>query len=380
MIGAVSAARSDRVCRCADRSSCLAGETSPAGPCAGPTRRGSPNNSRSPTSWPHSLGEPDDQAVSDLLPAVTRTRTPDGKAVVPIRPSTPLGASALLVNGHGQPNAGSELRKEIASADRIDLGYAPSSAGREWILERSWRSSSAGVAGELRVITTTYRGATERRALDRLTDLGRTSRSHTRPEPPACTPRRGCSAGSRAIQRRMSARRTCRSRHSSTGWSGTSGCRPWSRPTCSTRSRRPSRNTGPTLVRTLRPGDARRRARSGAQSGEDLDRGEILTTIDVRPYGYQSEVLADLAAERGAARPVAQPGRDGHRDRQNYCVGARLPAAASRGHGRLAAVRGLTKEILGQSREVFRQVMRTGRPVNCWSTGNARTEWRHVFA
>ena len=40
---------------------------------------------------------------------------------LPPPPATPYSQSDLLVNAEGQPNIGSELRAELASADNVDL-------------------------------------------------------------------------------------------------------------------------------------------------------------------------------------------------------------------------------------------------------------------
>ena len=83
------------------------------------------------------------------------------------RPKTPLNEAALLTNASGEPSLASELRAEIDSADSIDLLCAfVMWHGLRLIEEDLQRAHSAGVP--IRVITTTYIGGTERRALDRL--------------------------------------------------------------------------------------------------------------------------------------------------------------------------------------------------------------------
>ena len=99
-------------------------------------------------------------------------RSPLG-AVVPLPPppATPFSQSDLLVNAEGQPNVGSELRAELASADSVDLICA----FVIWSGVRHLREALAGVkarGGRVRVITTTYMGATEKRAVDELVALG----------------------------------------------------------------------------------------------------------------------------------------------------------------------------------------------------------------
>ncbi|MFB0626444.1 DUF3427 domain-containing protein [Streptomyces sp. AB3(2024)] len=83
------------------------------------------------------------------------------------RPSTPLSETALITNSPEDPSLGSELRAELATADRIDLLCAFVKWHGLRVLEQPLKAAAArGVP--IRVITTTYIGATERRALDRL--------------------------------------------------------------------------------------------------------------------------------------------------------------------------------------------------------------------
>ena len=90
---------------------------------------------------------------------------------LPPLPATPFSQSDLLVNAEGQPNIGSELKAELASADSVDLICA----FVIWTGVRHLRQSLAEVIrreGRVRVITTTYMGATEKRAVDELFKLG----------------------------------------------------------------------------------------------------------------------------------------------------------------------------------------------------------------
>jgi superfamily II DNA or RNA helicase/HKD family nuclease len=90
---------------------------------------------------------------------------------LPPRPTIPLTTSDLLYNGRGQPTLGAELQLEIESADRIDLICAfVIWTGVRILLEPLRRLVERG--GQLRVITTTYMGVTEPRAVNALTDLG----------------------------------------------------------------------------------------------------------------------------------------------------------------------------------------------------------------
>ncbi|MGZ3115713.1 DUF3427 domain-containing protein [Streptomyces sp. H62] len=84
-----------------------------------------------------------------------------------IRPLTPLSDTSLLTNSPEDLSLGSELRAELATADRIDLLCAFVKWYGIRVLEDSLRAAKErGVS--IRVITTTYMGATDRHALDRL--------------------------------------------------------------------------------------------------------------------------------------------------------------------------------------------------------------------
>ena len=84
-----------------------------------------------------------------------------------IRPATPLTEAALLTNAHGEPNLGGELRAEIDTSNDVDLLCAFVKWHGLRLLEQELRRLRDRGA-RFRVITTTYMGATERMALDRL--------------------------------------------------------------------------------------------------------------------------------------------------------------------------------------------------------------------
>ncbi|WP_406833213.1 DUF3427 domain-containing protein [Pedococcus sp. KACC 23699] len=115
------------------------------------------------------LGSPDQTlATSAQLMSVTSTSRP-GRPVRDLskRPSTPLSDAALLTNAPGEPGMGHEIQAELASADRVDVIMA----FVKWYGLRLFEDQlrllrERGIP--LRVITTTYMGATERTALDRL--------------------------------------------------------------------------------------------------------------------------------------------------------------------------------------------------------------------
>ena len=107
----------------------------------------------------------------DLLQAIADPAEVPGLVRFPVRPEVPLSISALLVNGRDQPRIGTEVQKELASADRVDLLCAFVKWYGVRVLEEHLEAFIRR-GGKMRVITTTYIGATDRRALDRLAELG----------------------------------------------------------------------------------------------------------------------------------------------------------------------------------------------------------------
>lgn len=84
-----------------------------------------------------------------------------------LRPATPFSDAALMTNARNEPTLAAELRAELASADHVDLLCAFVKWHGLRLLERELTElRRRGVP--LRVITTTYLGATDARALDAL--------------------------------------------------------------------------------------------------------------------------------------------------------------------------------------------------------------------
>ncbi len=109
-------------------------------------------------------------APAAVLRAVLR-RLPDGSAESVSEPLIPLLDTTLLTNAPGEPSLWSQVRSEIESADRIDLVMAfIRRSGIAPLLEPLRRHCQDGKP--LRVLTTTYTGSTEGRALDELSELG----------------------------------------------------------------------------------------------------------------------------------------------------------------------------------------------------------------
>ncbi len=98
-------------------------------------------------------------------------RLPDGSAEVIERPLTPLLDTTVLTNAPGEPAVAHETRAEIPSADGIDVLMAFIRwSGVRRLMDALARHCRAGKT--LRVLTTTYTNSTEQRALDELVRIG----------------------------------------------------------------------------------------------------------------------------------------------------------------------------------------------------------------
>ncbi len=115
-------------------------------------------------------GAPDGQQVAP--PARELRAVFADAALTPRRPEIPLGASALLTLGHGEPRIGSELAREFASADRVDvlISFITRGGVRQLTdaIDGLCRRHRAGAPPSLRILTTTYTGATEAAAVEDL--------------------------------------------------------------------------------------------------------------------------------------------------------------------------------------------------------------------
>ena len=89
-----------------------------------------------------------------------------------VRPRLPLRSTELIVNGRHDLRIGLELGRELASANRVELLCSFLKWSGVRLIEAALGDFLARHPGGLRVLTTTYMGATERRALDRLRELG----------------------------------------------------------------------------------------------------------------------------------------------------------------------------------------------------------------
>jgi superfamily II DNA or RNA helicase/HKD family nuclease len=90
------------------------------------------------------------------------------------RPDTPLALGCLLAGTRLDPSLVSQIRKELSSADHVDILCSFIKWSGIRILEEDLRTFTARSAVRLRVLTTSYLGATDLKAVDLLESLPNT--------------------------------------------------------------------------------------------------------------------------------------------------------------------------------------------------------------
>lgn len=324
---------------------------------------------------------------TDQLLSLTRPSGPGVTGQAITRPRTPLSDAALLTNSHGEPSLGSEVRAELDSADGVDLLCAFVRWHGVRVLEPELRSlADRGVP--LRVVTTTYVGATERAALDRLAQqFGAQVKVQYD-----------------ALRTRLHAKAWLFHRNTGfdTAYVGSSNLSRSALLDGVEWNVRLSKVATPSLMQKFRatfdsywndntfepyePARDRDRlddALVEARGGGSRHRVTIsLSGLEVRPYAYQQDMLDQLAVER------AEHGR--HRNLIVAATGTGKTVVAAVDYRDLSnAEPGERPSLLfvAHRREILEQSLRTYREVLADASfgelyvGGARPErWRHVFA
>ncbi len=331
---------------------------------------------------------PDEALEGDVrqLMALTQRSAPGVVARTTARPSTPLSDAALLTNSHGEPSLGSELRLELDTADRVDLLCAfVKWHGIRVIATELQHLRQRGAP--LRVITTTYIGATEKAALDKLvTDFGATVKiSYDR------------------LGTRLHAKAWLFARRSGfdTAYVGSSNLSKQALLEGLEWNVRLSSVATPSLLEKFRATfetywndesfetydpdhDGDRLADALAEAGGRTSSETTLTLsgLDVRPYPYQSEMLESLSVERNVH------GR--HRNLIVAATGTGKTVVAALDYRRLGEHRATGRpcllfvahrqEILQQARRMYREVLADGTFGELYVDGSHPERWQHVFA
>lgn len=323
-----------------------------------------------------------DHATSELLQALFPAQKVGlGTPGPPPRPSIPLSRSELLVNARGEYCVGREIEKEIRSADRIDLLCSFIKwSGLRLFLDAMQDFLAAGKP--LRVITTVYMGATDRRALDRLVELGAEVR---------------ISYDTRRTRLHAKAWLFHRATGFSTAYIGSSNLSAaaqldgleWNVRVSSIDAARIVRKFAATFdtywedtefVPYGAAEEERRQFDRALKCEQSAESSESLALLDIRPYPFQQEILERLEVERSV-----------HHRTKNLIVaatGTGKTIVAALDYRRLCDRYGARKllfvahrkEILKQSRSVFRQVLRDGSFGELYVEGRRPEQGTHVFA
>ena len=296
-----------------------------------------------------------------------------------LRPLIPLADSTLLVNAGGEPSVGQALIHEIPSAQQVDMLCAFIKwSGLRLLQEplnellRSGRS--------LRVLTTVYMGATDRRALDWLVAHGAEVR---------------VSYDTRRTRLHAKAWLFHRTSGSSTAYIGSSNLSTAALHDGLEWNVRLSAQDNEGILSKFqatfesyweegefepyRASEIEQRRFDRASANETSSDATPLSFFDIRPYAYQQEILDKLSAERSL-----------HGRWRNLVVaatGTGKTVVAALDYARQACPAHPTllfvahrREILQQSLATFRQVLRDGSFGELLVDGQRPSQWRHVFA
>ncbi len=329
----------------------------------------------------------DGSAPSDPASQLLALVAPDiaGTATAPGRPAIPLSEAALLTNAHGEPNLGASLRSELQTADRIDLLCAFIKwPGVRVVEEQLQICRQRGI--ELRVITTTYMGATERLALDRLVQhFG----AHVKVQYDALRTRLHAKAW---LIRRATGYDTAYVGSSNLSRSALLDGLEW--------NVRLSGVATPTLLDKFAATfdaywndpsfelydplrDASRLDEALAEAGGRISSDRVtvsLSGVQIKPYGYQQEMLDEIQAERSI--------HDRHRNLVVAATGTGKTVLAALDYRRLAEdlerpsllFVAHRKEILEQSLRTYREVLNDPTFGELFVGGKRPNRWRNVFA
>ena len=338
---------------------------------------------------------PDPEVLQEALHETGPDRIKRLEAVMPagiidsslyIRPATPFSETALMTNARDEPTLAAELRAELASADQVDLLCAFVKWQGVRLLENELSELKQRKL-PLRVITTTYLGATDARALDALVnDYGAEVRinyeiNQTRLHAKAW------------MLRRKTGFHTAYVGSSNLSHAALVDGLEW--------NVRLSAVSTPHLLEKFRAtfdsywesrdfepynpaddGDKLREALDIASGNRTTDRVVItLSGLEVQPKPYQAEMLEQLDAERQL--------HDRHRNLIVAATGTGKTVIAALDYRRLREAHGRDlsllfvahrKEILLQARRMYQEVLTEPTFGEMLVDGEEPTKWRHAFA
>jgi superfamily II DNA or RNA helicase/HKD family nuclease len=318
------------------------------------------------------------------LEELARAGLPQGRLP---RPATPFSDAALMTNSRSEPTLAAELRAEMGSADEVDLLCAfVKWQGLRLLGDQLRELQHRGVP--LRVITTTYLGATDARALDALVDeFGAEVRvnyetDRTRLHAKAWLLRRDTGFHTAYVgSSNLSHAALVDGLEWNVRLSAVSTPHLLDKFRATFDSYWESREFEP--YSPSRDGGRLRMALEMASGKRSNDRLTItLSGLEVQPKPYQAEMLEQLDAERRI--------HDRHRNLIIAATGTGKTVIAALDYRRL--VREVhncdlkllfvahRKEILQQSQRMYQEVLTDATFGEMLVDGRQPTQWRHVFA
>jgi len=296
------------------------------------------------------------------------------------RPGIPLSQSALLVNARDEYRIGFELKKEIKSADRIDFICSFIKwSGLRLLKEEIKNCINQGVV--VRVITTVYMGASDKEAIDELQKIGAKVK---------------VSYDTRRTRLHAKAWFFHRNTSYSTAYVGSSNLSASAQTDGLEWNVRISNIETPHLIQKFEASfesywnseefkiyngsESEKQILSQALSQENTVRFDQ-AFFDIKPYSFQKEILEKLELERlikenkknlviaatGTGKTVISA-FDYKKFIKEFDGNPKLLFVAHR------------KEILKQSLQTFRQVLKESSFGELWVDGFKPNEWNHVFA
>ena len=309
------------------------------------------------------------------------------------RPDTPLARSALLTGTRLDPSLASQLRAEIAHADRVDFlcSFVKWSGLRLILAELEALTATPHPDGgpRLRVISTSYMGATDPEALARLLRLPHAEvrvsydTKRTRLHAKAYLIHRVTNFGSAYVgSANLSHAALSEGLEWTTKISQHELPHLWARTTGTFETYW----NDPEFKPLDEDGLPRLKASIVAERGGVDGRSASSTFFDLRPYPFQEEILDTLAAERA--------NRDKHRhlvvaatgtgktvvaafDYRRFCE--QHPGPTPGGRPRLLFV-AHRREILDQALDTFRAVLRDHNFGDTLAGGEPLTQTDHLFS
>ncbi|WP_020404564.1 DUF3427 domain-containing protein [Gracilimonas tropica] len=295
-------------------------------------------------------------------------------------PGIPLSQSALLVNSRDEYRIGFELKKEIQSADRVDFICSFIKwSGLRLLKEEIRQCINQGV--EVRVITTVYMGASDKKAIDELQEMGAKVK---------------VSYDTRRTRLHAKAWLFHRNTGYSTAYVGSSNLSASAQTDGLEWNVRISNIESPHLIQKFEASfesywnseefkmyegsENEKKVLSAALNQESTVKFDQ-TFFDLKPYSFQQEILEKLELERvvkqnNRSLVVAATGTGktviSAFDYKNF-------KAEFNGDPKLLFV-AHRKEILKQSLQTFRQILKESGFGELYVDGFIPNEWNHVFA